>query len=185
MIFPFRRRPLAPEPHAQIYLTLVEQARHPAFFGSLGVPDTVDGRFDMIIVHAFLLLERLRGNGEDAEALGQRMFDHMVSDLDVNLREMGVGDLGVGKKVKKMGEAFYGRSEAYRRGLRDADDAALVEALWRNIYRDGEPRPAHLAALAGYMRREAAALRSRPVEALLKGDFAFGPPPVVEEKVAG
>ncbi|NNG05134.1 MAG: hypothetical protein HKM95_13705 [Inquilinus sp.] len=177
--FPFSRRQSAPAAHVRLYLSLVDQSREPAFFERLGVPDTVDGRFDMIVLHVFLLLDRLRGHGERAELLAQALFDHMFSDMDQNLREMGVGDLSVGKKVKAMGEAFYGRAAAYRTGLEEAGDGALMEALRRNLFRKADPQPAVLAAMVGYLRRESTALAARPLEGFLAGVVVFGPPPSV------
>lgn len=158
-----------------LYLAVVAQSRLPVFYAALGVPDTVDGRFDMIALHAFLLLRRLKGEPAAAE-LAQAVFDLMFADMDRNLREMGVGDLTVGKRVKTMAKAFYGRIAAYDAGLDAADPAVLREALRRNLLRGTAPDDAALAALAAYVRSQAAALGRQPLDDLLGGAVAFAPP---------
>ena len=173
----FRQDPVDREV-APLYLRLVEHARAPDFYLKCGVPDTLDGRFDMLVLHVFLVLERLAGQGEREDALVQALIDRLFADMDVTLREMGVGDLSVGKKVKRMAEAFYGRARAYREGLAAPDTDALAEALRRNLYRSAEPTPEQLAAMADYVRRESAALAGMPVDALLAEEGPrFGPPP--------
>jgi cytochrome b pre-mRNA-processing protein 3 len=163
-------------PAEALYGSLVDQARQPAFYATLGVPDTVDGRFDMIAVHAFLLMRRLRAEGEAARGLSQSLFDIMFADMDQNLREIGVGDLGVGKRVKAMAQAFYGRVGAYDAGLDDSSDPALAAALRRNLYRKTAPSEAQVTALATYMRRENAALAGQALDTLHGGRVAFGEP---------
>ncbi len=163
-------------PARGLYVTLVAQARRPDFYVHCGVPDTADGRFDMILLHAFLVLRRLKRDRQRTAELGQALFDVMFADMDRNLREMGVGDLGVGRRVKAMAAAFYGRIAAYEAGLAD-DDATLAAALGRNLYRKSEPSPAQVASIAGYLRREAAALDAQPLAGLLAGAVSFGPPP--------
>ena len=121
----FRRQtPITDASHA-LYNRVVEQARRPAFYTTCGVPDTLDGRFDMIVLHAFLLFHRLKLDHPRSADLSQSVFDLMFADMDRSLREMGAGDLGVGKKVKTMVRACYGRIAAYEAGLAD-DDASLT-----------------------------------------------------------
>ncbi|NQV84839.1 MAG: hypothetical protein HQ494_13590 [Rhodospirillales bacterium] len=163
-----------------LYTTIVEQSRQPGFYQNCGVPDTPDGRFDMIVVHSFLVLRLLKGETGDAPDLAQAVFDLMFADMDQNLREMGSGDLGVGKKIKAMAEAFYGRVEAYEAGL--TGEASLEEALDRNLYRQTTIDPAQIASFARYMRREAGHLEEKTAKTLLAGDLSFGPvPSLVEE----
>jgi cytochrome b pre-mRNA-processing protein 3 len=159
----------------KLYRAAVEQARRPAFYARLGVPDSVDGRFDMIALHVFLLLHRLKRDGRAQGPVGQALFDLMFADMDASLREMGVGDLSVGRKVKAMAEGFYGRVAAYEAGLAGAGDA-LEQALRRNLYGTAAPAPAQAAAMAAYVRRQAAALARMPGEALLAGEAAFAAP---------
>ena len=173
-----------PSRHAKagqgLYRALVAQARRPDFYLASGVPDTVDGRFDMIALHAALLLRRLKRDREKTAELSQAVFDAMFDDLDQNLREMGVGDLVVGKRVKGMVKMFYGRLLAYDTGLAEGN-GVLAQALRRNLFRKDEPRPRDVAAMAGYLRREATALDGQPAERLLAGEVSFGVPPGAEE----
>src|SRR5579862_8365539 len=120
----FRTTPVR-EAAERAYGRIVEHARQPGFFIDGGVPDTVDGRFELICLHAFLYLHRLKRESKRAAPLGQRFFDTMFADFDRSLREMGTGDLSVGREVKRMAEAFYGRVAAYEQGL-EADGAALA-----------------------------------------------------------
>src|ERR1041385_4793859 len=136
----FTRRSAAPSPAEALYLGLVRQARQPAFYARCGVPDSVDGRFDMITLHMALLLLRLKAEGPAAADLGQALFDTLFADMDRSLREMGVGDLGVGKRVKEMGKAVYGRLAAYEAGLAGAP-GELEAALTRNLYGTVTPDP--------------------------------------------
>ncbi len=168
-----RREP----PEREAYRQIVVQARQPAFYEHLQVPDTVTGRFDMITLHAFLVLERLRGEKDEQTArFAQGLFDEMFLDMDHNLREMGVGDVAVGKKVRRMAEVFYGHVGAYKAALEEPEDAALQEALNRNVY-GGKATPGTLAAMAGYVRRALKILHDQPSAQIRKGQLSFPPPP--------
>ena len=171
-----RRRDRTEAAHA-LYLALVRQAREPAFYRDCGVPDSLEGRFDMIVLHAFLVMRRLRSEGEAGAALAQALFDVMFSDMDQNLRELGVGDLAVGRRVKTMARGFYGRIKAYDEGLAQAVDADLIAALDRNLYATVAAEPAQIALMAGYVRRAAAAIAAQDTAALLAGRPSFPPPP--------
>ncbi|WP_203074312.1 ubiquinol-cytochrome C chaperone family protein [Falsiroseomonas ponticola] len=172
----FSRRPHERAGFA-LYGAAVGAARQAVYFARLGVPDTLDGRFDLVSFHVALLINRLRHDG-DAEGpkLAQAVFDAMFADMDVNLREMGVGDLVVGKRVKKMWEAFHGRAAAYESAFESGDWPALAEALSRNVWRGEAPEgaAAELAAQAGRIR---AALAAQPLDALRKGEVRFPPAP--------
>lgn len=165
----------------KLYVRVVEQARRPLFYLDLGVPDTPDGRFDMIALHAALLLRRLRRDRERTEAVSQAVFDLMFADMDQNLREMGVGDLAVGKRIKAMAQGFYGRIAAYNVGLAAAGNEVLADALARNVFRHRKAGEGDAAGLAAYMRLQAERLDAQPVEALMAGDVAFDPPGAVEK----
>ncbi len=173
-IFPFGSS--VERPAQALYLAVVEQARRSEFYRDSGVPDTIDGRFDMILLHAFLLLRRLRGTGKRGDRLAQALFDAMFADMDRNLREMGVGDLSVGKRVKKMVAAFYGRIAAYDSGL-DTDEAALGAALGRNLYGTAAPAPGQLAAMVEYVRSQEGRLAAQDAVELLAGRVSYGDPP--------
>jgi len=174
----FRKDPMKARA-AEVYDALVRAARKPALYGEDGAPDTVDGRFDMIIAHAVLVFRRLRGEGEAAAELSQLVFDRMFDDFDAALREMGTGDLSVGKKIKEMGEAFYGRAQAYEDALNDQDERQLADAIERNLFAPDDeqevqsavPTQASAASvrLARYLSASARALQDQDVEALLTG----------------
>lgn len=170
----FRRRPHE-RAGFELYGAAVAAARDPWLFAQLGVPDTVEGRFDLVSLHVALLIRRLR---TDADARGpglaQAVFDAMFADMDVNLREMGVGDLSVGKRVRRMWEAFHGRALAYESALDSPDATALAEALARNVWRGDAPEGAP-AALAGRARDQAAHLAAQGMAALAAGEAAFLP----------
>lgn len=130
-----------------LYGAAVAAARAPTLYAGLGVPDTLDGRFDMVGLHAFLLIRRLTSEPA-GRPVAQAVFDAMFNDMDVNLREMGVGDLSVGKKNRQMWEAFHGRSAVYADAMKIGPEA-LAEALERNVWPDGDARlaAANLARL--------------------------------------
>ena len=160
----------------RLYARIVTQARTPAFYLDLGVPDTLDGRFEMVALHAFLVIRRLSGGSDPAAQVAQALFDAMFADMDRSLREMGVGDLGVGRRVKKMASAFLGRSAAYEAGLAPGEDG-LAAALRRNVYGTVSASEKEVAALTAYVRAQAARLEAQVVRDLLSGQLEFGAPP--------
>lgn len=158
-----------------VYGAIVAAARHPRFYAEWEVPDTVDGRYDMIVLHAILVLDRLAEGGEAAQAFAQGLTDEVFADMDRSLREMGVGDISVGKKVRRMAEVFYGRAHAYRTPLQAGDGRALSQVLLRNVYAgtaadEGADR---LAAHAIGLRRH---LQERPTGPILSGQLEFPDP---------
>jgi cytochrome b pre-mRNA-processing protein 3 len=167
----------ARKPHERagfaLYGAAVAQARQPLFFAELGVPDTLDGRFDVVALHSALLVCRIaRDPDPRGKDLAQAVFDAMFADMDVTLREMGVGDLAVGKRVKRMWEAFHGRAQSYEAALRAGDRAALEAALVRNVWRGEAPEGA-AARLAGMVVATDAALAAVPFSDLVAGRVAF------------
>jgi cytochrome b pre-mRNA-processing protein 3 len=132
----FRRTP-RDDSIARLYGTIVAQARAPAFYQAYGVPDTVNGRLEMIMLHTVLFLRRLDGEAAPARALGQKLFDQFCRDMDGNMREMGVGDLTVPRRMRRIGDAFYGRQAAYRAALDAPGDDRLAAALQRNVFAGG------------------------------------------------
>ena len=161
---------------AALYRAVIAQAREPAFYARFGVPDSVDGRFEMIALHMFGLLHRLKQE-PDAAALSQELFDIMFVDMDRSLREMGVGDLGVGRRVRAMAEGLYGRMAAYESGLA-AGDAELAAAVRRNVYgtiADGAVPETALAGFCGYLRALVVDLGRQSRERLIAGDVTFIP----------
>jgi cytochrome b pre-mRNA-processing protein 3 len=154
-----------------IYGMIVAQARLPQFYLSFGAPDTVSGRFDMVVLHLWMILTRLRAEGAIAEA--QALFDRFCDDMDANLREMGVGDLAVPKRMKTFGEAFYGRSTAYDAAV-VAGEGELRDALARNVLACDDSAAA--ASLAGYVTRAVRDLAMIDSAALLSGVWRFPNP---------
>ncbi len=179
-----KRRPRARDIMRPLYDAAVRQARAPGFYGPRRAPDTVEGRFEMILLHIYLLVRRLRAEpdaGPQSTELAQALFDVFFDDMDAALREIGVGDLVVGKKVKKMGEAFYGRAQAYEDAFAAAAPDAMAEAVRRNLLVDVDEPPADvLAALSAYVRASDERLSRQSLDALLSGaapDFAAPPAP--------
>ncbi len=169
----FFGRPPGAEAATALYEAVVAQARQPAFYLRCGLPDSLDGRFEMIALHSFIVLRRLRALGEAADEVAQVFVDTLVLDLDRSLREMGVGDLGVGKRVKRMAAGFHGRITAYDQGLASGPEE-LEAALRRNVFGTTSPEPWQVSAMAGYLRRE---VEAQPDSGLLAGKLSFGPPP--------
>ena len=155
----------------RLYAAAVAQARAPALYAQLGAPDTPDGRFEIYTVHVLLLLERLRGEGREATAVSQALFDTYLSGLDHGLRELAVGDLSVGKTMRKLGEAFYGRAKALESALTSLPDRGPLEALIGRTVLAGaagaDPTP-----LTDYLLSARAELAATPIEALLEGSPA-------------
>lgn len=168
-----------------LYRVIVRQSRAVRFFADYQVPDTPDGRFDLIALHTALVLRRLRDEPERTARLSQALFDRMFIDMDESLREMGVGDLSVGRYVKGLARNFYGRLKAYGDAL-DAGDGAMMEAaLARNLYRQTKPAAAVLAAAAGYLQATARHLQAWPIDDLMAGTLAFEAPAAVTGASAG
>lgn len=117
-----------------LYPLIVKKARNTVFYQSLGVPDTMTGRFDMIVLHVVLVVNRLKDEGKAGVKLSQALFDRFFLDMDYSLRETGVGDLSVPRHIKRMMQGFNGRREAYEQALASGDDQVLAETLKRNLY---------------------------------------------------
>jgi cytochrome b pre-mRNA-processing protein 3 len=177
----FQRSPQRAAAEA-LYRVIINQARKPSFYTDAGVPDTPDGRFDLIAAHTVLVLRRLHRSPEQTRDFAQVLFDLMFADMDQNLREMGVGDLAVGKRVKAMAQGFYGRLAAYDQALSDRDVAALRAALRRNLFRNSEPEAEQVAAVAGYLQREAKRLDDAPLTELSAGRWCFGCAPGLDPR---
>ncbi|MGA0531535.1 ubiquinol-cytochrome C chaperone family protein [Hansschlegelia sp. KR7-227] len=162
-----RRAPPAPGPAETAHAAIVEQARRPFLYRELGAPDTLPGRFEVLVLHAALYLRRLRSEGSDAQGLGQEVFDALFRALDANLREIGIGDLTVPKKMNTMVRSFYDGAATYDSALDAGDGAALEEALARIVYGGAPADPGAPARLAAYVRRAEAALAAQPPSELL------------------
>jgi cytochrome b pre-mRNA-processing protein 3 len=181
MVWPFNhfRKPRqAPRGTIEaIYGMIVTQAREPIFYRDLAVPDTVNGRFDLLLLHLWLLLRRLR-TVQGATELSQALFDRFCEDMDDNLREMGVGDQTVPKRMRAFGEAFYGRVQAYDLAIEGGGEA-LASAICKNILNGVGMDEAR--RLAAYARATEADLGRTDEAALLGASFKF--PPALREGV--
>ncbi|WP_051881517.1 ubiquinol-cytochrome C chaperone family protein [Parvularcula oceani] len=164
-----------------LYTEIVEQARSPVLYEEYGVPDTVDGRYDLLTLHMVLVLRRLKREGEGRRGFSQQLFYVMFRNMDDSLREMGVGDLKVGKKVRELAEAFYGRLGAYETAFEKDGDAALRSALGRNIY--GQEDAPEAARLAAYARAADTALAGQPAATLTAGRVAFPDPADIPQEL--
>lgn len=163
----FRRRKPEDEFAMAVYRRVAEEAREPVLFEACGIPDTLDGRFDSLALHAALMIDRLRRE-PDGEMLSQAFFDAMFKHLDLTLREIGIQDLGVGRRIKIMAEGFHGRALAYREAL-NGDATTLAEVLRRNAY--GGRSPDNLDGvlrLASHVRTYARTLEDTPRNGLTK-----------------
>jgi cytochrome b pre-mRNA-processing protein 3 len=180
MLFPrFGRARRDPDTISALYGMIVAQARMPCFYRDYAVADTVNGRFDLIVLHLALLIERVTPEAA-LRGLGQGLFDRFCQDMDHNLREMGVGDLKVPIEMRRMGEAFYGRAQAYRAALSAADAGqALVAAVTRNIYGGSLASAAAAKRLAAYIRAAAADLQEQNAAGLRAGTVRFPDPAAI------
>lgn len=162
------RRPAVNPPERAAYEAIVAAARHPVFYENFGVPDTVDGRLDMIILHVFLVLDRLRGGEGD---FPQRLVDEMFRDMDRSMREMGTSDPAVPKKVRRIAEVYAGRIAAYGRSLDDS--GAFKDALLRNVFAGGQ---GDAESLMRYCEANRSALSGQKPEDLQMGHIVFREP---------
>lgn len=157
------------KPEKRLYGAIVAAARHVRFYEDMGIADTIDGRFEMIVLHLFLVLNRLKGEG--VEDLRQKLTDEFFADMDRSLRELGVSDVAVGKKVRKIAESYYGRVTAYDRAL-STGPKILEEAISRNVYPDGASQES-IRAMTAYFGDAEKQLSTISVEQILLGELRF------------
>lgn len=164
----------SPDPDAlhAVYRAIVAQSRQPVFYAQWGVPDTVTGRFDVLSLHMGLVFRRLGGQGKPATDFSQSLFDLFFKDMDRNLREMGAGDLSVPKKIRDMGNLFYGLTTKLNEAMGRGDRAEVESVLKRNLFADRED--ADVAALADYLEAEYSKLSRQAVEAIIGGRVLLG-----------
>lgn len=168
----FKSRP-AEKAGRALYVAVVDQARQPSLYADLGAPDTMEGRFELYSLHVFLLLDRLKRQGDQAAETAQALFDTYVQALDDALREIGVGDMGVGRKMRKLGEAFYGRVKSYEEALAALPDRAPLEALiGRTVFAEADQGP--VGRMADYVLAQRQALAANPLETLCDGKVEWG-----------
>lgn len=167
----FRRKP-AQIAGLALYNACVDQARQPMLYETFGVPDTVEGRFEIYTLHVFLVLNRLKQQGVQATDTAQGLFDTYLSSLDDALREMGVGDLSVGKKMRKLGEAFYGRVKNYDAAFKSLPDKSALEALLHRTVYTGSSSDG-LNDLTTYVLDQIECLRALEIDRFLTGQVGW------------
>lgn len=155
-----------------LYAGLVDQARRPELYRDLGVADRIDSRFELYVLHLALILTRLKGEGEAASETGQAVFDAFVGALDDSLRELGVGDLSVAKKMRKLGEAVYGRVVGYQTAVSAGDAESLAGLIARAVYGE-ETTTDQARGLAAYALATSATLAGQRIEDILRGRLTW------------
>ena len=179
MIFSLFRKETEQEKSANLlYEAIVAQARQPVFYIDYQVEDNVTGRFELIVLHAYMLFHRLKDEDQRAKDLSQAVFDRFFEDMDHSLREIGIGDLSVPKKIKKMAQLFYGNVKAYDKS-RETGDEAFAEALSRNIYPSSEGTHEKAGALVLYVKACTEALTDQTVEQFAQGKIHFSDIPAL------
>ena len=158
-----------------LYGEIVAAARREVFFSDWNVPDTPLGRFEMLSLHMFLFQHRLRGADGAPRQLAQDMIDDFFTDVDHSLRELGIGDLGVPKRMKKLARMFYGRTAAYSAALDAGDRAALAAALARNVMPGAAAWP-EAEALSDYVLSADLRLAALPLHEICAGAISFPAP---------
>lgn len=157
----------------KLYNHVVSAARNPVLYGDEGVPDTANGRFELIILHIFMLFRRLQEDDAHMRSVKQKTFDRFLEDMDLNLREIGVGPDGVPKRIQKMLENFYGRAEAYNTALDKGDDDLLSQTVARNIYSDAKVNETGANFLTQYILKAVKLLDIATVNELVNSEFKF------------
>lgn len=158
-----------------IYGAIVAQSRQPSFFRDLGVEDSFEGRFEMLVLHVYMVLNRLKREEQAGDEVGQALFDTFFADLDTSMRELGVGDLSIAKKVKALASAFYGRVGSYDEAIRSNDRNGLSQALVRNVFGDNEASAGSAGVLSAYVFDSLESLKTVEFSALLRGELEFAP----------
>ena len=158
----------------ELYRSIVEQSRRPEFFVEYGVPDTPTGRFEVLVLHLFIVMYCMREE-DGLEELARSLSEETILDFDRNMREMGIGDLSVGRKVKSLAEGMYGRFGAYTDGLQNGD-VALSEALRRNLFSETTTSEEVVAAIVMYVKKETLAFKDKPASIWQDGHVDFGSP---------
>jgi cytochrome b pre-mRNA-processing protein 3 len=164
----FKKKKDYRDPAGRIYAQLMAHIREPAFYTEAGVPDQFIGRFDLLLLHVFMIIHRLNALGPEGKDLSQALFDATFANMDQGLREIGIGDMGVPKRMKKMMRAFNGRMHAYEEAL--ASDALFGQALRRNLYFSApEVTDAQVAQMVHYVRGNINILSNKNLTDALEG----------------
>ncbi len=168
----------------RLHERLVEQSRLAPFYAEFGVPDTMLGRYEMVCLHAYLVLTRMKREGDRGKRVAQTLHNKLFDDFDIALREVGLGDMGIGKRIKKLARNLHGRISAYDAGLA-AGDRELGDALRRNMYASAEPTDEEVSGMIDYVRAARREIDGCPGDALFEGRPAFVDPAVVVSEGRG
>jgi len=169
----------------QLYQTALTQSRDPVFYAELGVADTMDGRFDVLSLHATLIMERLESLGPEGRKLAQAFFDVLFKQMELTLREIGVGDLGVPKHMKKMMKGFHGRAITYHAAMASHEHDELAHAIARNVFRtDAAQMPEGARVIAYYMKKSHELIRGNGIDDFRAGKVSFAPILQLQQKEA-
>ncbi len=171
-MFAWLRRCLERKRTAQnLYGSIVAQARHEPFYTDYGVPDTLEGRFELLVIHVFIMLEGLRRSDGSEHELARHLVDMFIADMDATMRELGVGDVTVPKKIRVLAEVFFDRLRAYRAAVGDGGQNAIKPLLERHVYGALATQSDLAQALASYMVRTIGQVKRTPLEELLDKGF--------------
>ncbi len=165
----------------RLYDSIVKQARQKEFYSSYSVPDTIEGRFEMVALHLFLFVQRLKNENLKDHKVGKLVLETFFSEMDATLREMGVGDMGVPKKMRKISDSFFGRAYSYSEALESGELERLKKAIERNIYAyyqgdrkiEGNYSENDLTSVAEYIVESYKTVCKNPIEELLGGTIHF------------
>ena len=172
-LIPAFLRPANPPQAVALFEAAMTRSRAPVFYAELGLPDTMQGRMEVLMLHLAALHRRLVRTEPHGPALWQDTLDYAMSEIERAMREVGVGDVTVPKRMRRVAEAFYGRAKAYGDALDAGDRSALADALSRNAYAEAQPDPVAVGRLAEDLVAVAAALDAQDDAALLRGQVAF------------
>lgn len=161
------------QPARAVFVRAVERSRDPVFYTEYGVPDSIEGRFDLLVLHLFFIIHGHQH--EEGRLFGQALFDAAFKELAQDLRQRGIGDMGIPKRMRRMMIAFNGRVHAYAQAVREGK---IEEALKRNLYGTVENPPAAMVSrMADYALENIHAAAMQDFRQLENGEFSFVLPP--------
>jgi cytochrome b pre-mRNA-processing protein 3 len=171
----FAGRAARKEAAEKIYDAIVAQSRNPAFYLRCGVPDTLSGRFDMLVIHMFVVLQILKLGGREGQLLAQEIVEAFIREMDTMVRDLGVSDRNVPKEVRKIAQLFYGQLLAYSTALQRNDTKGLASEVWKSFQSGEGAASASIAAdsISTYMRQAIKNIQEMPLNMLLQGNIRF------------
>jgi cytochrome b pre-mRNA-processing protein 3 len=169
----FAERTARREAAEKIYDSIVAQSRNPVFYVRCGVPDTLSGRFDMLVIHMFIVMQNLKMGGTEGELLGREIVEAFVKEMDSMVRDLGVADLQVPNEVRKIASLFYGQLVVYTEAVNKKNRAALSDAVWRSFQSGDETANVAATEIADYIFGAIKNIREMPLNLLLQGHLNF------------